>query len=58
MNGINCSIMSQSEKIGLLTEIRSIFMLAMQGGCKNTEKQFPKLSVIKKELDFSHGEFR
>lgn len=47
--------LEQDEKVVLLTELRSIFMLAQQGGCKDLQRQYPKLNEFKGILDVSHS---
>ena len=42
------------EKIILLTELRSIFMIAKGSGCKKLRDQYPKLCELKDKLDIFH----
>ncbi len=45
----------QNEDIAILSELRYLFMLAEQGGCRDLDKKVPNLCKIKSNLDCSHN---
>jgi len=47
--------LERREEVVLLTELRSLLLLAQQNGCKDLEVDYPKVCELQKILDVLHG---